>query len=173
MAIWHFDVYLVPRKGIERLHSSLEGVLGSYKSTNDDDPSWQLETEDNPINKDYPNYWYGLLPKEERAKFLGPTFNRTDSWSEEALMFVSEGGSRLGFWDDEIHCQIDVRNLEQKVVENVLELARALDCVLVLSEAQAVIPPDVLLLQQQIEASTARAFSSDPKGTLARLLRKS
>ena len=82
-------------------------------------------------------------------------------------MFASKGGIEI--WDDDVYCQIDVRSQKQEAVETVLEFAQAPDCILVLPEARIVIPPDVSLLQKEIEASMASAFVSDPKGTLAGL----
>src|ERR1051326_1769938 len=113
MAVWQFKFYLVPIKGIERVHGHIMPVLEEYRaSTPEKLLSLPLEPDQLPT---YPNYWEGIQKGDETLQAIQTLLPQCESWSEKAIMFCN-GDNRVEVWNDDISCFLDIKNFSSSLL---------------------------------------------------------
>jgi hypothetical protein len=93
------------------------------------------------------------------------------SWSKEARMFGDDEDERIEVWEDDVHCRINMRDVDLDVLEKILSVARRFDCKLAIHGTGAVSAADIASLAPHVETSNAFKFCRDPNGFLASLCR--
>src|SRR4026209_2688999 len=102
MAIWEFQVSLVPKAGIERIHGSVPSSLPDYQAA---DPE-ALPDE----ATDFPNYWESLDPRPTLDSTISAVLASLESWTPEAQMYGVDNGNRVEVWSDDVNFRMDLRN---------------------------------------------------------------
>ncbi len=156
MAIWQFKFAMVPSIGIERVHGRLVHVLEEYrvsKISGANAPSTGIA--------DAKNYWEGLDSSAVAAAMRG-ILEPAKSWSSDAVMFGDEEGDRVEVWSDDVDCAIDLRSFSAARLESIVDLARMLDCKLVLHGSGQIVEPVLELVLQKVRSSQAYAFCISP-----------
>jgi hypothetical protein len=143
MATWQFDIQLVPAG--QALKRQLDGSLEAQ-----------------------------LLPFAHRSKAMGlldeldlPSSPMTPGW----LVYGDEDGNRVDLLATEdglteVSARIDTRVESDWWCEVVIDLAKALDCELLIAEAGCVIPADKDALVSALMHSPAWRFALDPRAFL-------
>jgi hypothetical protein len=151
MAIWQFDLHLVPRADAAR-----NPVLPGSELKNE---AWADAT----------------LPMNYQAQ-LDAIAPRTKSWSPKVEMWGVEDGSRITVWwidgrISSVWVRLDARDPSPAFAEAVLDLARRWDCVL-LAKGGELVEPEMEKLGPVLARSGAAQFVLDPRGYLAKLAAK-
>jgi hypothetical protein len=161
MAIWHFEVILVPTVGILRLHKELPPLLEDLIAVN---------AEDVEIERRVENYWEGLSVPVEVTTRIERVLPRMPSWSPKAAMYGSADGSIIKIWKDHFSCRIDARQPVDSLIVLITEIAVQMDCKIIPVETGQLLDPEFNDIAGALKNSTAYRFSQDPKGTLKSML---
>jgi hypothetical protein len=151
MAVWQFDVYLVPRRKIS-------GVIESQGQ--------RIHEE----QFDATSWWAGNdLPPGYR-ELLAALLPRAASWSPAVELWGEEAGNRIDIARDaealdEVRARLDVRQLDTGFVEGLARFAATADCCFITEEFE-VIPPDAGALLKEAKNSSAYRFVLDPQAFL-------
>ncbi len=169
MAIWEFKFSLIPIKRIEQVHGRIIPILEEYKPSN---PERLLSL---PIENDemsgFTNYWEGIEIEDEILQAIKILLPQCESWSKDATMFGDQY-NRIEIWDDNINCFLDLRYFSRKLLEGLLNIAKSLDCKIVLLESGEVIETEIEVVIEKIKESNAYAFCLEPKKFLETLEEK-
>ena len=160
MAVWQFKFSLVPTSGVKRVHGDLVAVLDEYRAVqqaSEHDSSGRANSSQ--------NYWEGL-DTGVVAKAVAGVLPLGESWSSDATMFGEEEGDRIEVWSDDVDCAIDLRSFLVVRLQSIVQIARALDCKLVLHGSGEVLDPVLELVLQKIQSSRAYAFCVNPANFL-------
>jgi hypothetical protein len=159
MAIWHFKFCLLPRLGVERICGKNVDFLPEYRSSGI------------PIVRDisdFPNYW-GKLEDEKilisNIKNVFRTFGKEEKENFPGIIGDPDG-DKVMILEDEIEIALDVRNLSYELLDKILAIANAADCVLVVQGSGEIILPRQSLVMEKIEKSNAHTYCRDPVGFL-------
>jgi hypothetical protein len=166
MAIWHFKFNLIPTEGLKRVLGDPDAAVVPEFVPNPEGPRC-LEPEELEA---LPNYWSDPAQLRQIAMVVSSFMPEMTSWSREARMFGNDEDERVEVWEDDVHCRINMRNVDLVVLEKVLSLARKFDCKLVIGGTGAVAAADIASLTPHIESSNAYKFCRDPRGFLTSLV---
>jgi hypothetical protein len=151
MAVWQFDLHLVPR---------------AVAASNPGSPASELKN----------TAWaQATLPTDYQVQ-LDAIAPRTKSWSPKVEMWGVEDGSRITVWwidgrVSSVWVRLDARDPSPAFAEAVLDLARRWDCVL-LARGGELMDPEMEKLGPALALSSAAQFVLDPRGYLAKLAAK-
>lgn len=150
MAIWQFDVQLMPAVIVPDADSYIAASM----------------TED---GLDTDHWWRFNQPPANYAEIIASRFPRKDSWDNELLQWGAEKGLLVELWLDDfvvssISARLALPHICADDVANFCELVGDLHSHIHVMETQAVVGPLPTLLQPHIETSRAAKFCSDPKG---------
>src|ERR1022692_4794579 len=118
MAVWHYEVALVPRAGIIRHHAGIPEELPGYRAI------WNPEE---GADEMFPNYWVDSLPEHlaEEIRGILPQF---ESWSDDALMFGKNETNRIVIrLGHDLDFRFDLREPDWNLLRWVAEFAQAHD----------------------------------------------
>lgn len=168
MAIWQFDVLLVPSA---RAHELAQGsgrfprrIVDSLFNDLGDSLEEPIETID---------LWDGYTLPDGYEDSLGEFLTRAKGRDPEWQMFGVEDGTRIDvvFEDgkvDDVKARIDARTADISTLKHIADFAKSWDCVLVTFEGH-VIEPDARSLAAVFRRSRAFQFALDPRGYIERL----
>ena len=154
MAVWQFTFHYVERVTVEELYGPDAIVLDAFRSVD-------LETFD--VDAETPSYWTERSPHSyaDAIKSLLPP---RKSWSDDALMFGEEDGDSVELWDDDVRIRLDIRQYNEPLVRQLLEIAVAHDLKLAMSGTGRLIAPNYGKLIREIKNSRSMKFILDPEG---------
>lgn len=158
MAIWQFGISLVPKAGILREHGRIPQELDQYKPRTED-----LNFDE---DREFLNYWLGIEVSKSVKILIAEKLPKLKSWSSDAEMYGYDHGTKVEVWLDDINCFVDVRGDGTEFLEFFVSIAKSLDCLIVLKESGKVIDSSYPLLLNELNASVARKFVSNPRKTL-------
>ena len=155
MAIWQFDIALIPAAALE---ANPEIIDDSVSEAGLETGAW---------------WSYAKLPAELEG-VLDAVLPIGKSWSADLEMRGTEDGDRIDVYRNDgaiesIEIRIDVRELDSAFLEHVCELTRRLRCKLYAFESREALEPDLFTLSQAIRRSNAARFVSDPERFFAEL----
>jgi len=150
MAIWQFDLHLLPRPNIIERYSSV--------------PSQLSDKEFFTVN-----WWSGVALPTDYEPMLGSFLPKYTSWHKDISSWGAEDSDLIEIFlenkaPEEIVIHINVRKLDVSLLEKIAHFARLCDCLLFLDESRKLIEPDSLELYQEIKRSNAYKFVMDPEG---------
>lgn len=163
MAIWQFEISILPESGLKHVCGEIPAVLREYCAVS-------LETDFEELPKH--NYWEGfdifqdVLP--EAKVILGNEYSRT----ADEVKLGSRDGNRFILWANDVVFDFDLREPDLEVLESVLRLARKLNCKLVVGNEGNVIDPDMLCILEAVKKSNAYKFVKNPKQWLTQIASK-
>jgi len=157
MAVWQFDLRMVPRDSVCAFVSDESDGIGDDMI---DAVDWWRSAE-------LPAGW------EARVDQVLP---RSASWDPEWRVFGSEQGTRVdvistGGRIEEVRLRLDARELGPSVLEQLMELVKDARCSLVTPTGR-VIEPDPSSVWVELELSPARKYVRDPSAFLNDLSRR-
>jgi len=157
MAVWQFKFTIVPVAGILRGHGKMVDVLPQFAART---PDAIFADED-----EFPNYWEGIdsTPMKELAERLLPL---AESWSDEATMYGNTKTDDIQIWEDSVDVRLDCSNLNLTLLDAIVSAAREWNCCLVLCEGGRIVSPNLQLLIDAVNASSAMKFVKNPKAFL-------
>lgn len=148
MAIWQFDLHLVPRSRVIGVYSSLPKEIERdvFDST---------------------EWWENYKPPSNFEELITSFLPANTSWIIDTKTWGEEDSHRVDvmYQDEEvseIYVRIDVRKLHQSFVGNIVNLARDCDC-LVLTQDKRLLEPHIDKLTFEIERSSAFQFVENPE----------
>lgn len=155
MAVWQYDILIIPQHKIEQ--------LGSPSCINND-------------LYDQIQWWNSSIPPQDIARRIDRILERSSSWSESLLTWGIEDGNRIDLMIEnnlvsELQVRFDIRNLSKHFLQQVVGLANAFGGVFC-SDEGTLIPPDLPSLARAMAASDAAHFVADPAGFLDNLTDK-
>jgi hypothetical protein len=160
MAVWQYDIALVPRAGVVRQHGNIPAELPGYRAV------WNPESESEQPS---PNYWAGVAPEsfsEEIEAILPPC----PSWSADALMYGVEDGHTIKIWKgEEITFRFDVRTPDVDLLRSIVDFARRHDLLLVPDTKGQPFEPSLEAIIEDLRSSDACGFCKDPESYLRSL----
>lgn len=146
MAIWQYDIYLIPRTNLKNLYGEIPSHLDAQVF---DEVEW----------------WRG----HQVADDVKETINRCLTPNENALPGCQEWGTQdgnrisIGFEGEDISwiwIRVDVRSEYDSFVNCIIQLAKALDCLLLLNDELILIHPDQSNLFMNLRSSRASKLFS-------------
>lgn len=157
MAIWQYDVDLVPLERAVERHGPLPRTLSQRDSDVDD-------------------WWEAHQPPGDLPAVIARPLPPAPSWDENLKIWGAPDGNCVEIWSEEgrvtdIRCRIDVRGRALEFVPRVVELARYCGAA-ILTPRRELIEPDVGPLLSSLRKSNEFAFVSDPQQYLESLDRK-
>lgn len=164
MAIWQFKISLVPRDGVQRVHGVITSTLDEFTSPSGESVDF--------LDEEYPNYWEGVKIPPDCLRELESLLPPIESWSDRARMFGYDSGHKLEVWDTEVRVSFDMRAFDPDYFRHVLDLARRMECLVVLNGSGAILSPDDEEVLEACNKSVACRFVADPESTLLGLRRK-
>lgn len=155
MAIWQFDIQLIPSKVVAESPDRFEVIV-----------------DENGI--DNTNWWLENQPCLDLNDLISSSFPPLDSWSTDLFRWGKEEGVLFEAFIEngkvnEILIRIDVRNLAHEQLKEMLKLIIALDCHIYIFDSEDVIAAEYNLLLEHLRKSRAMMLVEDPKGWLASL----
>ncbi len=156
MAVWQYDVALVPRAGVIRHHGMIPSELPGYRAI------WHPEPES---ERESPDYWAEGERPEALAEEIGAILPPCRSWSDHALMFGDEEGHKLELWKGEsVTFRFDLRKPDLVLLRAVVAFAQAHDLLWVSDTFGRPTSPEFQEVIRDIQASDAYRFCKDPVG---------
>lgn len=164
MAVWQYDVSLLPRGGVIRHHGKVPDELPGYRAV------WCPEE---GLEEVYPNYWTGIEPPESLVRDLACLMPALRSWSEDAVMFGKEDGNKMEVWlGESLKFRFDMRNPDFKLLRAVVTFAQCHDLLWVSDTFGRPLLPDFEPVFQDLMTSDAYQFCLDPEAYLRSLPKK-
>ncbi|MCP4146434.1 MAG: hypothetical protein GY757_01665 [bacterium] len=156
MAIWQYDVVLIP---IQSLKEHFKNVPNKLDLNSYDNIEWWKDT---PLSKDLEFRISKILPANT-------------SWSPEIKIWGNEDSHCIklvtdGSYVEEILIRIDLRNLSVKFLEKIIEFTSSADCLLY-THGLLLMEANINLLIEDIKQSDSAKFLLDPVGFLKNLKR--
>ncbi|MCP9494193.1 MAG: hypothetical protein MSG64_07040 [Pyrinomonadaceae bacterium MAG19_C2-C3] len=153
MAIWQYDLHLIPRKAIEDLFSTVPPSLA--RKTFDEVAWWK-------------NYQPVFDYESEIGSFLSPR----EFWSDEAKAWGEEDGTSIEVWFEQklvtdIYVRINVASLDVNVLEKLTGLTARCEALFLTADLE-VIEPDLQNLTAHIKQSNAFRFVENPEQFLSK-----
>jgi hypothetical protein len=157
MAIWQYRLIFLPEKVLLKKYDLLP-------------PSIPME-----LAVDFP-WWSDIQPPSGFERQIDVILPKMDSWSTDMRMWGQKHGNDacVCYVDEsmkvveEISFRIDTRAISPELVRHICTLARQLECVLLTSEDEILLPDESMVLTA-IGSSTSKQFVDDPVATLKRL----
>lgn len=147
MAIWQFEVMLVPVRKIRRLYGRVPQAIP--------EEGWEAG-----------DWWGGELLSDADQRFVGSRLPERAAWTAELSGWGTEDGNRVDIYVAgrrivEASVRIDARMVDVSFVDFVAELAERWNCVLVTPELQ-IVPPLRTEILAAVSDSHARRFVLNP-----------
>jgi hypothetical protein len=158
MALWQYDIHLLPKQRVHQL-------LGSIPH--------QLDRE----TLDSANWWNSVATVEDCESTLSRFTQRRQTWDSTLSAWGSEDGNRIDLYlvdgaVAECFARLDVRSFDEDFLEGVLGFARRFDCLLV-TPRLTLINPTQEALWQELRRSDAWRYVEDPESFLRSLHKES
>ena len=158
MAIWQFDLHLIPRSKIIERYSRVPAQLS-------DEEFYTV------------NWWSGVALLIDYESILGSFLPKYISWHKDIFSWGAEDSDSIAIifennTHEEIFVRIDARKLDISFLEKVSHFAKLCDCLLLLVGNRKLMEPDPLALYQEIERSNAYKFVMNPRGFLDELTKQ-
>lgn len=156
MAIWQFTVDLIPRTWVELEGADPEFLCGD-EGFHDTSATWRMNQ-----------------PSIDLIGLISQVLPPTESWSDEIKIWGDQTRndiqvSYVGSIIESVSARIDTRDDTSRICSGIVELARALDCVLFLPSARTIITADIKPLTEALYKSSAARFSAAPRGFIEEL----
>lgn len=141
MALWQYDVYLIPRQRIGELYSQVPE---------------RLDTE----VYEQVDWWKGYRLQEDYQALLDHCLSRNKPWLPNCLEWGEADTNRIsvGLHGDDIDwlwVRIDVRSRYGELIACIVDLARRLDCLMLLKDGMIVMQPNEPELLMRLKSSRA------------------
>ena len=155
MALWQFDIKLLPAESVMRRYQAVPLVIS--KADFDEERWWK----GTPTSQNL---------EAEFSKMLPPA----QSWTDKLKVWGHDEGDRIDLWSHDgttisgLYVRIDVRDISKVFLANVLTLARRHSWLL-RTEDGKLFQPSFAQLLSAIHASDSFRFVEDPKGFLEAL----
>lgn len=140
MAFWQCEYALVPKSVVTETNISL--VVNDFAASNDSDTSTSGIT-----------YWQESPRTIMNSSVVESVLPRLESWSDHAWMFGTKGFDEVEIWDNMIFFRINTRQINLKVIDLLVFLARSLNCVLISKWTKGVLDPEVKCVLSDIKTS--------------------
>ena len=140
MAFWQCEYALVPKSVVTETNISL--VVNDFAASNDSDPSTSGI-----------NYWQESPMTIMNSSVVESVLPRLKSWSDHAWMFGTKGFDEVEIWDNMIFFRINTRQINLKMIDLLVFLAKSLNCVLISKWTKAVLDPEVKCVLSDIKTS--------------------
>lgn len=158
MAVWQYDIALVPRSGVIREHGIIPDELPGYRAV------WNPQDQ---VDQAFPNYWEGGIAPESLSGEVEAFLPMTSSWSADAVMYGDAVSHRIEIWRrDSIKFRFDVRRPDLHLLQYVVDFARRHDLLMVPDSAGHPMEPSFDRIIADIRGSDAYSFCKDPDGFL-------
>jgi len=156
MAIWQFTVDLIPRTWVELERGDPE-LLYDDEGFHDTSATWQMNQ-----------------PRVELTGLISQILPPTESWSDGIKIWGDQTRNDIqvgyvGTIVESVSARIDTRGDTSRICSEIVELARALDCVLFLPSARTIIMADIKPLTEALYKSRAARFSAAPRDFIEEL----
>jgi hypothetical protein len=157
MAIWQYDMRVIPRSGLSRWLSSAVSIPEQIDEESLEKVDW----------------WQGV-DSDAVARALSSLLPRHSTWDAKALSWGSYEGHRINLRVsedriEELTVRVDVRSLSDDFVPCLLRVLGSLDCLIVSAETRRVLEPFPEQLWDDLRRSYSRRFVDDPEGFLRTL----
>lgn len=149
MALWQWDVWIVPRKEVIRIHS----VMPEYM-----DQDW-FESED----------WWRLVSESELATFFNSVLpDYSTPWAKNTRSWGSDNGDRIELMVEngkitDVLIRVDLRNLNLDFLNSLVSFSKLHNFVFYSLESNRFIEPNLKELLGSIEKSRKIVFLKDPQ----------
>jgi hypothetical protein len=155
MAVWQYDMHLIPRERVMSMFYSLPARL--------EPELWESV-----------DWWRDSEVGAACVAILDAAFPRYESWDASASTWGSDNGDHIAIrkGDEQttsVFLRIDVLRLTHEVLASVVRFASCCDCV-VLTEDLRLLEPDLETLSAAIRQSPAFRFVQDPQRLLSEAL---
>ncbi|MCI0536247.1 MAG: hypothetical protein L0Z50_13555 [Verrucomicrobiales bacterium] len=161
MAIWQYDIGLVPRLGVIRLHGIIPAELPGYRAV------WNPEE---GAEKPLPNYWDDGLPPASLAGEIAAMLPVGSSWSADALMYGAEDSHCVKIWKtDGITFRFDLRRPDLSLLRSIVDFADRHGLLLVPDTRGQPMEPSFEGIIADMRTSDAYRFCKDPEAYLRSL----
>jgi hypothetical protein len=149
MAVWQYDLWIVPKSEVDNAFVCLPNFLELEEF---ESQKWWINSN---LPKDYEKRLDSFLPKY----FMW--------WRKEDLGWGSEDGNRIeiafeNLTIDYIFVRIDARNIDDSFLVNLVEFAQMCNGYLFLMKEKKFMLPDVDVLKEKLCSSEARLFVTNP-----------
>lgn len=149
MAIWQFQVLLVPEKWAELNQSRIANYV--------DDHGWDIS-----------DAWRGCGPRQFVEGLIDGYMDRGESWSAEITIWGHEERHDIQLSGDggeieDIQVRIDLRESPRRMIQTTVSLARRLGCSILIMEKSEVIAPSLEDLLRYASQSSAAKYVSNPR----------
>jgi hypothetical protein len=136
MAIWQYDIHLLPRARALEIQSPIASKEGELIDTT--------------------GWWDAYNKKESLVRALSRVLPEARSWSPELRTWGAEGGHRIDLWGngwelEDVMVRIDLREPPYAFCQTILNIAQQHDLMIVLEDGR-VISPETTELVTAIEA---------------------
>lgn len=154
MAVWQFKAALIPTDWVNRNQDiSALFIDGSFDGT----PAWA-----------------GFTRADSLSAVFNEAFARGNCWSPDLTAWGDEESNDIHLWReqghvDEVSVRIDMRIVDQRFIETVMEIANQFELSMLLMESKKNIGTDINKLMEEAGSSRAAAFARDPVGYLKSL----
>lgn len=148
MAVWQFDVELIPAAVVGTPDMGPASPVGDAPETS--------------------GWWANHQPEKDYVPLIERFLPERSSWSPELRVWGSEKETCVKVWKEKatvtgMSVRLDARSLNRDLLVNVLGLAQALRCKLYLVELAKIVDPDLQLLVKEIAVSPAGQFVQNPE----------
>lgn len=156
MAIWQFVAGLIPREWAER-DGNGPGMLSDDEGFSDTTTAWKHNQ-----------------PAANFAALISRVLPPAESWIDSLIIWGDQRGNdiQVGYEGDDVEfvmVRIDTREDASHICAKIVELARALDCLLFLPAARLVMEADVAVFSKAVQGSGPARFSAAPREFIEQL----
>lgn len=156
MAIWQFDIYLLP---IEKLRTRYSQIPTNISG---EDFSTEL-------------WWDGIKSPINIQQKLDLFLDRGNSWHSDLIVWGNENETRVDIYFSDINVKvifirIDVRKINMDLIQNLLNFAKYCNCYLFCPEDLSLIPPELNTLLSKVKKSKAVLFSQNLEEWLNKII---
>jgi hypothetical protein len=154
MAIWQFDLRLIPRQELPRISVGVP-----------------IRVNPTLLDENEPDFPFSLAQFDERVSGI---LHKADSWNGDLRRWGDEEGHRIDLWTargkvNSIIARVDARSLTTTFLIELAALCRRFDMVFVNPIDGEVLPPSPRRLFDALNRSAAARFVADPETFLAEL----
>jgi len=152
MAIWQFDLLVIPRKQIQQYGCAEKLDAGCY---------------------DQHEWWDNFVSVKDVVDRIDIVLKRKESWSKDILMWGAEDSNRIDLCVtenvvSELLIRLDLRDISRSFLDEIVNLARDLSCVFCTDDWK-IIDTDVELVIESLATSDAAHYVAGPEGFLEKL----
>lgn len=156
MAIWQFDMNLLPASSFEGL--PLDGSVFCK-------PLFATTITQNISEEEFENYWVNSSPFQYKSKLATLFGKEKENWGD-GFAYGSKDNIFVEIWDDTFSIRIHMKSFETDMCDKVVTFAKKNRLVVVFNETGLLHAPDVEVMLENIKKSRAYRFVRSPNDVI-------